>query len=95
MVTETGVSSDPALGPEEFEVPVPPEDEQAEISSSAASIPAVESNVFLGNMRFSFYVARSAESSLSKVRDEEDVIDAGWLLVTPQRDPVHRKDQGH
>ncbi|WP_228709104.1 hypothetical protein [Amycolatopsis keratiniphila] len=50
MVTETALSSDPALGPEEFGVSVPPEDEQAEASSTAASIPAVESNVFLGNM---------------------------------------------
>ncbi|WP_229908019.1 hypothetical protein [Amycolatopsis oliviviridis] len=95
MVTETGVSSDPALGPDEFEVPVSPEDEHAEIISIAASIPAVESNVFLGNISVSFYVARSAEGSLSKLRDEEDVIDAGRLLVTPRQDPVRRKVPGH
>ncbi|MER6669004.1 hypothetical protein ABT256_30925 [Amycolatopsis japonica] len=58
MITETGLVSDSALVPGEL---VPPEGEQAEITNTAASIPAVESNVFLGNIWFSFYVARSAE----------------------------------
>lgn len=47
MVTETGLVSGSAPVPGES---VPPEGEQAEISTIAASIPAVESNVFLGNM---------------------------------------------
>ncbi|MEU3623948.1 hypothetical protein [Amycolatopsis coloradensis] len=50
MVTETGLSPDSVLVPVEFAGLFPLEDEQAEISSTAASIPAVESNVFLGNI---------------------------------------------